>query len=404
MNLRISKKFNLLFKQLKTGLSNRFYVYFGGRGSGKSWAIGIFIVLMMRLKKYRVLCTREFQKNIADSSKKLIEDTIKRFKLDHEFEMQRGVTRHKKTGSEILYYGLHHNAQEIKSLEGVDIVWCEESENTSQESLDLLIPTIRKPNSIIIFTLNPDKKENPVYQDFIDSEGFNGLIREKVNYYDNEHFPSVLRDEMERCRERDPEKYDWVWEGNCRTYSEAQVFKGKYSIKEFEASKDAIFMYGSDWGFSQDPTTLLRCYVEGHNLYIDYGVDAVGVEIDNTPRLFDNVPDARNWRIIADSARPETISYMKRQGFDIVGAKKGANSIEDGIEFLKSYDVIIHPRCKGVIEEFNLYSYKQDRTTSQILTKLEDKHNHYIDALRYAVEPLRRNQGEMSTPDFAVSF
>ncbi len=358
----------------------------------------------MRLGRFRILCTREFQKNIADSSKKLIEDTIKRKGWESEFDMQRAVTRHRKTGSEILYYGLHHNATEIKSLEGVDIVWMEEAENTSQESFDMLIPTIRKPKSIIIITFNPDKKENPVYKDFVDCKPFEGLVRQKVNWYDNEFFPDVLKKEMERCRERDPEKYDWIWEGNCRTYSEAQVFKGKYSIKEFEASKDAIFMYGSDWGFSQDPTTLLRCYVEGHNLYIDYGVDAVGVEIDNTPRLFDNVPDARNWRIIADSARPETISYMKRQGFDIVGAKKGANSIEDGIEFLKSYDVIIHPRCKGVIEEFNLYSYKQDRTTSQILTKLEDKHNHYIDALRYAVEPLRRNQGEMSTPDFAVSF
>ena len=116
----------------------------------------------MRMKFYRILCTREYQKNIKDSSKKLIEDTIKRFKLDSEFDCQVAVTRHKKTGSEILYYGLHHNAQEIKSLEGVNIVWCEESENTSQESIDLLIPTIRTEKSIIIFTLNPDKKENPV--------------------------------------------------------------------------------------------------------------------------------------------------------------------------------------------------------------------------------------------------
>ncbi len=391
MNLKLSKKFNQLFKQLKTGLQNRFYVYYGGRGSGKSWAIGIFIVLMMRLKKYRVLCTREFQKNIADSSKKLIEDTIKRFKLDHEFDMQRGVTRHKKTGSEILYYGLHHNAQEIKSLEGVDIVWCEESENTSQESLDLLIPTIRKPNSIIIFTLNPDKKENPVYQDFIESEDFNGLIREKVNYYDNEHFPSVLRDEMERCRERDPEKYDWVWEGNCREYSEAQILKGCYSIKDFTLPDDTAWFFGGDWGFSQDPNTLTRMYADMDKLilYIDYGVDKVGCEIKDTPAFYDQIPHSRDFKITADSARPELISFMKQQGFKIKGARKGKKSIEDGIEFIKNFDVVIHPRCKGVIEEFKLYSYKVDKVTGQVLTDIVDKYNHYIDGIRYGLEDIR---------------
>ena len=396
MHIDVSKKFKELFNQLKTGLTNRFYVYYGGRGSGKSWAIAIFIVLMMRLKKYRVLCTREFQKNIADSSKKLIEDTIKRFKLDHEFDMQRGVTRHKKTGSEILYYGLHHNAQEIKSLEGVDIVWCEESENTSQESLDLLIPTIRKPNSIIIFTLNPDKKENPVYKDFIDSKQFEGLVREKVNYYDNEHFPEVLKKEMERTRQRDPEKYSWVWEGNCREYSEAQVFRDRYRIEEFVTPSDAVFLFGADWGFSQDPTTLVRCFVKGDQLYIDAAVGAVGVEIDNTPRMFETIPESRKWLIVADSARPETISYMKRAGFNMKGSIKGKNSIEEGIEFLKNYDIVIHPRCKGVIEEFRLYSYKQDKTTGQITPKLEDKHNHYIDALRYAVESMRKKRAKVS--------
>ena len=98
INLSLNKKFAEMYKQLKYGLKNRFYVYYGGRSSGKSWATGMFIALIMRQKKYRILCTREFQKNIADSSKKLIEDTIKRFKLDNEFEMLRGVTRHIKTG------------------------------------------------------------------------------------------------------------------------------------------------------------------------------------------------------------------------------------------------------------------------------------------------------------------
>ena len=391
MNLKVSSKFKELFKQLKTGLKNRFYIFYGGRGSGKSWAVAIFIVLIMRMKFYRVLCTRQYQKNISDSSKKLIEDIIKRFKLDHEFDCQRAVTRHKTTGSEILYYGMHHNATEIKSLEGVDIVWMEEAENTSQESLDMLIPTIRKPNSIIIATLNPDKKENPVYQGLILCEIFKGLIRDKVNYYDNEHFPDVLKDEMERCRERDPEKYDWVWEGNCREFSEAQIMKGCYSIKDFELPEDTNYCFGADWGFSQDPNTLVRMYVDMDNLklYIDEAIDKVGVEINNTPAFYDRINKSRQFTITADSARPEIISYMRNQGFKIKAAKKGKNSIEDGIAFIRNFDVIIHPRCKGVIEEFKLYSYKTDRTTGAILPKIEDDHNHYIDAIRYGLEDYR---------------
>jgi len=401
-----SIKFESMMNQIKNGLNNRYYVYYGGRGSGKSWAVAMFIVWAMISKKYRVLCTREFQKNIKDSSKKLIEDTIKRFGLESMFTMQRDVTRCNSSGSEILYYGLHHNAQEIKSLEGVDIVWCEESENTSQESLDLLIPTIRKPNSIIIFTLNPDKKENPVYKDFIDSTLFNGLIREKINYYDNEHFPDVLKNEMERCRERDPEKYDWVWEGNTREYSEAQILKGCYSIKDFTLPDDTAYFFGADWGFSQDPNTLTRMYADMENLklYIDYGVDKIGVEISDTPQFYDQIPRVRDFDIIADSARPELISHMKNNGFRIRGAKKGKKSIEDGISFIRNFDVIIHPRCKGVIEEFKLYSYKVDKVTGQVLTDIVDKNNHYIDGIRYGLEPLRTGVGEVTMCDYDLGI
>jgi len=394
MKIDIDKdsKFVELFKQLQYGLNNRYYIYYGGRGSGKSWQVAIFIYLIMRKQNYRILCTREFQKNIKDSSKKLIEDAIKRHGLEHEFDMLRDMTRHKKTGSEILYYGLHHNTAEIKSLEGVDICWCEESENTSQESLDLLIPTIRKEKSIIIFTINPDKKENPVYKTFIDSQEYEGLIKRKVNYYNNKYFTNVLKKEMERCRERDPEKYDWVWEGNCREYSEAQILKGCYSIKDFELPEDTVYLFGADWGFSQDPNTLIRASLDDKTLYIDYAIFKQGVEIDHTPQFFNQIPKSKQFKIIADNARPELISYMKRQGYNIYSAKKGKDSIKEGIEYLRSLDIVIHPRCKELIEEFKLYSYKVDKVTGQILPEIVDKYNHGIDGLRYLSEALRPNQ------------
>jgi phage terminase large subunit len=118
----------------------------------------------------------------------------------------------------------------------------------------------------------------------------------------------------------------------------------------------------------------------------------VGCEIVNTPELFMEVPEAEKWPIVADSARPETISHMKRNGFPkIMTAVKGPKSVEEGIEFLKNYDIVVHPRCIHTIDELSLYSYKSDPLTGRILPQLEDKKNHVIDALRYACEGIRRS-------------
>jgi phage terminase large subunit len=180
-----------------------------------------------------------------------------------------------------------------------------------------------------------------------------------------------------------------VWGGHYSLNSEARVFRN-WVIEEFEPPTDAVHRFGADWGFAIDPTVLVRCHVEGRKLYVDYEAWQVGCEIDKTPALFDTITGSRKWLIRADSARPETVSYMKRQGFRITAAIKGTGSIEDGIEFLRSFDIVVHPRCTKVIEELTLYAYKVDEHTGEILPVLEDKNNHTIDALRYALEELRR--------------
>ena len=121
----------------------------------------------------------------------------------------------------------------------------------------------------------------------------------------------------------------------------------------------------------------------------------VGVDIDKTGELFDKIPTAKVWTCYADSARPETISYMNRHRYpQIKGVKKWAGSVEDGIEFIKSFDkIIIHPNCKGVIEEFSLYQYKINKQTGEILPEIVDKNNHYIDSLRYALSRHMKGRG-----------
>lgn len=118
----------------------------------------------------------------------------------------------------------------------------------------------------------------------------------------------------------------------------------------------------------------------------------VGCEIDQLPDLFDRVPDSRKWFITADSARPETISYMQKHGYPKISAAiKGSGSIEEGVEFLLSYDIIVHPRCVETIKEFSTYSYKVDKLTEEVLPILSDRDNHVIDAVRYACEGARRS-------------
>jgi phage terminase large subunit len=148
---------------------------------------------------------------------------------------------------------------------------------------------------------------------------------------------------------------------------------------------------GADFGFSIDPSCAVRCRIDGTEIIVDHEAWGVGVEIVSLPSLFMGIPDAEKYWMTADSSRPETISHLRNHGFPrIQSAIKGPRSVEEGVEFLKSYDLVIHPRCQHLIDELTHYSYKVDSLTGQVTSVLEDKDNHMIDALRYAVEGARR--------------
>jgi phage terminase large subunit len=217
-----------------------------------------------------------------------------------------------------------------------------------------------------------------------------GSIVRQVNYVDNPFFPDVLQGEMEFARKRDPEKYQHIWLGGYQRNSEARVFKN-WVIEDFDRPKGTIHRLGADWGFSIDPSVMVRCDIEGNRLYVDYEAYRIGCEIVNLPDLFMSIPEAEKWPSVADSARPETISHMRKNGFPkMQAAIKGAKSLEEGVAFLQSFDIVVHSRCQHVIDELTLYRYKTDPLTGQVLPILEDKNNHCIDALRYACEGARR--------------
>lgn len=384
----------------------------GGRGGAKSHSIAGHLILEARRRPLRILCAREVQKSIRDSVKRLLDDKIEACGFRDFYAGSSDTEIRGKNGSTFVFAGLRGNADGIRSLEGIDIAWVEEARTVSQSSIDTLIPTIRREGSELWWSWNPGLPTDPVDLMFRGEKAIcepDAIVRE-VSYRDNPWFPEVLRRDMERDRQRDPDKYAHIWLGEYQRNSEARVFRN-WVVEPFEAPANATFRFGGDWGFSVDPTVLIRCFIgrwengeaiaddNGRHLFVDYEAYEVGCEIMKTPALFDTVPDSRLWPITADSARPETISHMRLNGFPkIAGAIKGARSVEEGVEFLKSYDIVVHPRCTHVIDELTLYSYETDLLTGSITNKLADKSNNCIDALRYACEGATRAARTKPTP------
>ncbi len=369
----------------------------GGRGSGKSHFFAELMIEESIRTKLDSVCLRETLKSLEFSVKKLLEQKIEAMNAGPYFEVQdrRILT---KRGGIIIFEGMqNHTAESIKSLEGFDRAWFEEAQTASQKSLDLLRPTIRKKDSEIWFSWNPDSPDDPIDKLLRGDNLPPDAVVVESNYHNNPWLPEVLRKELEYDRKRDPDKFAHVWLGQYKKNSEARIFKN-WVIEEFERPAGTVFRLGADWGFSVDPSVLVRASIDENRLYIDHEAYMVGCEIVNLPDLFDRVPESRKWFCRADSARPETISYMTSHGYPkMQAATKGAHSIDEGIAFLQSFDIVVHPRCIHTIDELNNYSYKRDPLTDEVLPIIEDKNNHVIDALRYACEGVR--QGVRPRPE-----
>ena len=370
----------------------------GGRGSGKSHFFAELAVEESIRRKVDIVCLREVQKSLKFSVKKLIESKIESLNAGAYFEVQQEQIK-SKHGGNIIFQGMQdHTSDSIKSLEGFGIAWFEEAQSASQRSLDLLRPTIRAPGSELWFSWNPNQATDPIDALLRSDDPPPGAVIVRANYADNPWLPAELLTEMEYDRKRDPEKYAHIWLGEYQRNSEARVFKN-WRIEEFTRPAGTVHRLGADWGFSVDPSVLVRCDIEGNALDVDYEAYQIGCEIVNLPELFMAVPDAEKYQITADSARPETISYMQKHGFPrIHPAVKGAKSLEEGVEFLRSFDIIVHPRCTHTIDELTMYSYKRDPLTNIVVPILEDKNNHVIDSLRYACEGARRAGKRQAAP------
>ncbi len=383
-----------LFKLLHPTRPSRYRAVDGGRGSAKSHSVATALVLKAFTHRLRILCAREIQRSLRESVHHLLTDKIDTLGLPSYFDVNDREIACRSTGTEIIFAGLSTNVQQLKSLEAIGLVWLEEAESISARSFEILPPTIRAPGSEIWITWNQDDPDAPVQQ-FADGTRPD-THHEHLTFADNPWFPAELEAERAYLARVDDDSYRHVWLGECRTHSEAQVFRKKYVVEAFEACAWgwAGPYFGLDFGFSQDPTAGVLCWVYERTLYISHEVYQIGCDIDRTPALLDELPNARRHVIRADSARPETISYLRHNGYaKVQPATKWKGCVEDGVAHLRSYErIVLHPRCVHTIEEMRLYQYKVDRLTGDVLADLVDRNNHCIDALRYALEPMMRGR------------
>lgn len=379
---------------------NRYKSLFGGRGSAKSYTVAKVLLILGTINVETVLCAREFQSSIADSVHRLLRDQIEEMGLSHFYKVTNNSIRGK-NGTVFIFKGVRNNVQSVKSTQGVTKLWIEEGQTISKNSWEVLIPTIREPGSEIWITWNPENADDPTYTKFVNPDGTpqerEGLFCAKINHSHNPWFPEELKKEMEWMREVDPDLAEHIWEGGCRINSDAQIFNKKWAIRDFEINPNWDGPYfGADFGFSQDPSTLIKIYIdrENMNLMISHEAWDKGVDLDDMPAMYDTIEGSRTTLIRGDCSRPETISHLASKRFAIIAAKKWTGSVEDGITFIRGFKkVIIHSRCTHTAVEFKKYSYKVDKLTGDVTTTIVDDWNHCIDAIRYALEPIIGNGG-----------
>lgn len=379
---------------------SRYKGAYGGRGSGKTRTFA----LMTAVEGYMaaegggtgmILCAREFMNSLSESSFEEIKQAIQSVAwLNDYYECGDRYIRTKNKRVNYAFTGLRHNLDSIKGKSRIILAWVDEAENVSEMAWQKLLPTVREDNSEVWVTWNRERKGSATDKRFI-QQPHEHIV--ELNYKDNPWFPDVLDQERLSDRERlDDATYQWVWEGAYLEASDAQIFKDKFVVKDFEPKENWDGAYlGLDFGFANDPTAATKSWVYDDTLYIEYEACKVGLEIDDTARyLKAEIPDIERYDVIADNARPESISYLKRNGIPKAKAcDKGKGSVEDGIAHLKSYkQIVIHPRCTETAQEFRLYSYKKDRLSGEILPVIVDKHNHLIDSLRYAHERNMKNK------------
>lgn len=384
-------------------------VFKGGRGSGKTRGLALRSALRVyQLAEMGVegvfLASREHLNSLDESSMEEIKAAIRSVDWLHTyFDIGEKYIRTRNRRISYVFAGLRHNLDSIKSKARIIGNWTDEAENVSEVAYRKLIPTIRSEGPGWVaenwISYNPESSESATHKRFVEATPGDCIVT-NVNWSDNPWFPDILNSQRLEDQRLRPETYDHVWEGAFLTLTDAQVFGGKFVVEDFEPGPGWDGPYqGLDFGFAQDPTAAVECWIHDGKLHIRREAGKTQLELDDTAGFIgERIPGFADHVARADSARPESISFLRRHGLPrLEPVEKWKGSVEDGVAFLKSFaGIVIHSDCPQTAREFRLYSYKVDRLSGDIRPDIVDANNHFIDALRYAVAPMIKAQGTVA--------
>lgn len=386
ISIQLGEKFGPLFKPY------RYKALYGGRGTAKTRSISLALSIITSQTQKRVVCGRQFQNSIADSAKSSIEGRINELGLAKEFKITHNEIINRKTDSRFTFVGLERNIESIKSLDDVDIFWIEEARNVKIESWELLVPTIRKPGSEIWCSWNPVNPDDPIDQFFRGKYPPKDAYIQKLEISDNPWFyQTEMPDEMERMKLANFQRYKHIWLGEYDELHESKVFQN-WRVGRLETTDNDRPLFGMDFGFSSDPSALVKVYVFEKTKQIYIAEEAFGHwTTDQMPTMMRTVSESWRFPIMCDSSQPQTIDNLRSKRFDARPAAKGPGSIKAGINYLLGYEIVIAPECVHMQEEARNYSWQTDKLSGKILPILMDDYNHGWDAVRYATEEERKS-------------
>ena len=374
----------------------RYKVLYGGRGGAKSWGIARALLIIAANKTTRVLCAREFQTSIKDSVHKLLCDQITALQLNDFYEITDRTIRGK-NGSEFNFVGLKNNVANVKSYEGVDVCWVEEAQTVSKRSWDTLIPTIRKEESEIWVSFNPELETDETYQRFVIHTPENAVIQ-KINWNDNPWFPEVLRMEKDTLKMRDLEAYNMVWEGICRQTVDGAVFAKEIQLADlqeriskvpYDPIKPVHVVFDLGWAdatalwfvqFVGMETRLIRYFETSQET-----ISAILAKMQTFGYVFDTLwlpHDAENKTLAAAGRSIEEIVRSAGYKTRIIPRTPIADSINAARTIFANcwFDRI---NCADGLQCLRHYRYEVDPDTKQFSrTPLHDQYSHGADAFR----------------------
>lgn len=375
---------------------SRYKVAYGGRGSGKSWSFARALLIQGSVEPLRILCVREIQRSIRDSVHRLLSDQIEALGLSAFYDVLETEIRGK-NGTIFIFSGLSSQTTEsIKSFEGVDRCWAEESQSISKRSWDILTPTIRKPSSEIWISFNPELDSDETYSRFVLNPPPDTVVA-MVNYHDNPWFPSVLDAERKHCQLTNAEDYAQIWEGKCRSAVAGAIYanevddairNGRICNVPYDPKLKVHTVWDLGWNDSMAISLVQRVrsevrvidYIEDSHKTLDWYAGELSKQRYNWGS--DWLPhDGRTKDFKTGKSAEEILSAFGRDVKIVPGL-----SVEDGIKAARmTFGQVYFDKAKTgrLIECLKRYRRSVNQQTNEPGSPVHDEFSHGADNFRY---------------------